>query len=109
MEAPTPEEELWSAAVEEEVRGMCQGLLHSLGSTEEESHGEVLAAKALTWDRLVQEASLSTEYQTLTQAVLGESEEWPRDIRNLRQYRKSLAVIEGVVVYKGRPVIPAAF
>ena len=109
MDAPTPEEELWSDALEEEVQGMCQGSLHSLGSAEEELHGEVLAARALTWDRLVQEASLSTEYKTLTEAVLGESVEWPKDIRNIRQYKESLAVIEGVVVYKGRPVIPVAF
>ena len=62
----------------------------------------------LTWDRLMVEASKSAPYQVLAGAVVGGTEAWPGELSHLKQFRDDLSVVDSVVVYKGRPVVPVA-
>ena len=71
-------------------------------------HCDCIQAKVLTWDRLVAEALTSTSYQMLAEAMVGGAKAWPGQLSHLRQFRDDLSVMDGVVVYKGRPVIPVA-
>ena len=70
--------------------------------------GEVfsLQSKAISWDRLVTEASLCPSYGALVNAVLSGADDWPVEVWHLRKFREEMSVIGGVVTYQGKSVIP---
>ena len=52
------------------------------------------------------EARTSATYQVLAEVMVGIKGLWPAHINHLKQFREDLSVVEGVVVYKRRRVVP---
>ena len=54
------------------------------------------------------EAKRCPLYQGLVSAVLNGEDVWPLEVRHLQQFGEGMSVMEGVVVYQGRSVVPLA-
>ena len=65
-----------------------------------------IQVKSVTWDRLVLEAKRCPSYQSLVSAVL--SGDWPLEVRHLQRFGEGLSVVDGVVIYLERSVVPLA-
>ena len=76
----------------------------------------VLAAQAtvrvLTWERLQEAASASPMYQDLisfiTKGLPDNIAEWPDTLRSYHPYRCNLLVMDNIVLYGERPLIPVS-
>ena len=76
----------------------------------------VLAAQApvrvLTWERLQEAASASPMYQDLisliTKGLPDSITEWPDTLRSYHPYRSNLLVMDNIVLYGERPLIPVS-
>ena len=109
LDVMTAEEVEEAEAWELETVMACQDSLCSMGSGAKECRGEVMSVtKSVTWDRLVAEALRCSSYQGLVSAVLSGEDVWPLEVRHLQWFRSGMSVMEGVIIYQGRSVIPLA-
>ena len=85
---------------EEEVLAEVQAGLEQLDRVEVAGIGP----KVVTWARLQEETKASL--QGLVDVIQGEVEEWPKEFARIAGYRDNLTVVDGVAMYRDRPVIP---
>jgi hypothetical protein len=66
-------------------------------------------AKVVTWDDLKDAAKLESAYQEVKDLILSgiQIEEWPKTIA-LRNVKNALSVVDGLILYGDRVVIPVS-
>ena len=57
---------------------------------------------------MVDEAEKCPSYQKLVWAILNSESEWPLEVRHYDRFKEDLSVVEGVVVYQGRSMVPVS-
>ena len=85
---------------EEEVLAEVQAGFEQLDKAEVSGIGP----KVITWTRLQEETKASLK--GLVDLIQGESEEWPQELSRIAGYRDNLSVVDGVAMFRDRPVIP---
>ena len=65
-----------------------------------------LAPRVITWSQLQEETMRDLQCGTLVKVLQSSTLEWPVDISQWSRYRDDLSVVDGVVLFKERPVIP---
>ena len=110
LNVATVEEVEEAKVLEQETVMACQESLCFLDSGAEECRGETMAiqAKSVTWDQLIFEAKKCPSYQSLVLAVLSGEDVWSLEVRHLQWFGEGLSVVEGVIIYQGRSVVPLA-
>ena len=99
---PTEEEIQRSEDIEAEAVLVAEGALMEL---QQGALGAV-APRVITWGQLQEETWRDPQCGTLMKVLQSSMLEWPGEVSQWSRYRDDLSVVDGVVLFKERPVIP---